>query len=175
LSRGSKRLGVLQGTKAKRLNLRDVKFEADELMHAYVQALDDGRYEEWPEFFTDEALYKIIARDNFERNLPLATMFCAGKAMMKDRVVALCEACVYSANYLRHLVSAVRVSAGENDGYIVQSNYVVFSTAYNEETKVFNAGRYMDEIVFIDGIPKLRKKIVVYDTLQIPSLLAIPI
>jgi len=156
-------------------DLRDVKFAADDLTNAYVQALDDGRYEEWPEFFTDDALYKVVARDNFERRLPLATMFCDGKAMMKDRVVAVREACIYAPNYLRHVVSAARVTPLEHGAYAVQSNYVVFSTAHNEETKVFNAGRYMDEVVLHDGAARFRKKIVVYDTLQIPSLLVIPL
>ena len=156
------------------MNLRDVKYEVEELIHAYAEALDEGRYEEWPEFFTESASYRIIARDNFERNLPLATIACDGKAMMKDRVLAIREACVYAPNYLRHLVSGIRVSGPQNGAYQVQSNYVILSTAYNEETKVFNAGRYLDEVVMAGGA-KFRKKVVIYDTLQIPSSLVIPI
>ena len=157
------------------MNLKDVTFEVQGLLHAYVQTLDDEKYEEWPDFFTDGALYKIIARDNYERNLPLATLFCDGKAMMRDRVVAIRQAIVYPRSFLRHLVSAVTVARQEDDRYLVQSNYVVFSTLYNGATKVFNAGKYLDEVVFVDGRPKFKKKVVVYDTLQIPSLLVIPI
>lgn len=150
-------------------------FAAAELLHAYVHTLDNGDYERWPDFFTDDALYKIVARDNFERDLPLATLFCNGKGMMRDRVIAIREALVYAPNYLRHIVSAVRVTDGEGSRIAAESNYVVFSTAHDEESKVFNTGKYIDEIVWIDGQAKFQKKLVVYDSLLIPSLLVIPI
>lgn len=149
--------------------------DATELIHAYVHALDNGQYERWTDFFTEDALYKIVARDNYERDLPLATMFCQGKGMMRDRVIAIREALVYSPNYLRHLVSAVRVIDANGDRFAVEANYVVFSTAYNEETKVFNSGKYLDEIVYVDSQAKFNKKLVVYDSLLIPGLLVIPI
>ena len=150
-------------------------WDATELIHAYVHALDNGEYERWVDFFTDDALYKIVARDNHERALPLATMFCQGKGMMRDRVIAIREALVYAPNYLRHVVSAVRVTDADGERFAAEANYVVFSTAYNDETKVFNAGKYVDEIVYIAGQPKFKRKLVVYDSLRIPSLLAIPL
>ena len=150
-------------------------FAAAELLHAYVHTLDNGDYERWADFFTDDALYKIVARDNFERDLPLATLFCSGKGMMRDRVVAIREALVYAPNYLRHIVSAARVTGGDGDRIAAEANYVVFSTAQDDESKVFNTGKYVDEIVWLDGTPKFQKKLVVYDSLVIPSLLVIPI
>jgi anthranilate 1,2-dioxygenase small subunit len=150
-------------------------FVAAELLHAYVHALDNGEYERWPDFFTEDALYKIVARDNYERDLPLATLFCRGKGMMRDRVIAIREALVYSHSYLRHMVSAVRVIDGDGGGFAAESNYVVFSTAHDEETRVFNAGKYIDEIVYADGRAKFQKKLVVYDSLLISSLLVIPL
>ena len=154
---------------------QEITFAASELLHAYVHTLDNGEYERWPDFFTEDALYKIVARDNFERDLPLATLFCNGTGMMRDRVVAIREALVYSPNYLRHIVSAVRVTASDGDRFQAESNYVVFSTAQDEETRVFNTGKYVDEIVWVGGVPKFQKKLVVYDSLVIPSLLVIPI
>ena len=150
-------------------------FAAAELLHAYVHALDNGEYERWPDFFTDDASYRIVARDNFERELPLATLFCDGKGMMRDRVTAIREALVYAPNYLRHIISAVRVIDGDGNRIAAESNYVVFSTAQDEESKIFNTGKYIDEIVWTDGRAKFRKKLVVYDSLLIPSLLVIPI
>jgi len=157
------------------LNLRDVTFDATQLLHAYVHALDDGKYEQWPDFFTDRALYKVIARDNYERELPLATMFCDGKGMMKDRITAIRDALIYAPNYLRHLVSALRIIDRDGDCFRAEANYVVFSTQYNEETKVFNSGKYLDEIVYVDGRTRFKSKLVIYDSLVIPSLLVIPL
>lgn len=147
----------------------------EQLITDYVQCLDDDRLEEWPEFFIETGLYRIVSRENVERNYRLATMFCDSKAMMKDRVVAIRNASVFSQRYLRHLVTNIRLAAREGNDYLVQSNYVVFQTLQGEETKVFNAGRYLDRVVFLDDRPKFKEKIVVYDTLQIPSVLVIPI
>lgn len=153
----------------------DLKLEIEQLITDYVQCLDDDRLEEWPELFIETGVYRIVSRENVELNYRLATMSCDSKAMMKDRVVAIRNASVFSQRYLRHLVTNIRLAGREGNDYLVQSNYVVFQTLQGEETKVFNAGRYLDRVVFLDGRPKFKEKIVVYDTLQIPSLLVIPI
>jgi anthranilate 1,2-dioxygenase small subunit len=152
-----------------------IKAEAEELISAYVHCLDDDRIEEWPEFFTEDGVYKIVGRDNVDRNLPIATMSCHGKGMMKDRVNAIRNASVYSPRYLRHLVSSVRVVERQGDCHLVQASFVVFQTLQDEETKVFMAGKYQSKIVFIDSRAKFQEKIVIYDSLQIPGLLVIPL
>ena len=154
---------------------RELRFEVEDLLNEYAQCLDEDRLEEWPEFFTDTAVYKIISRANVEQKHPLATMSCDSKGMMKDRVVAIRNASVYSQRYLRHLVSNVRVVGQEDGAHLVQANYVVLQTLQDEETQIFNTGKYADKIVFVDGKPKFREKIVIYDTTLIPSLLVIPI
>lgn len=160
---------------SKQVNWREVRLDATELLYDYVHALDDGRYEDWLDFFTDSATYRIVARDNFDQGLPLSTMFCDGKGMMRDRVTALREALIYAPNYLRHIVSAIRIAGQDDDRYRLEANYVVFSTAHDQETRVFNAGKYFDECVYVNGQMKLAKKLVVYDSLVIPGLLAIPL
>jgi anthranilate 1,2-dioxygenase small subunit len=155
---------------------RELRFEAEELLDRYVQCLDEDRLEEWPDFFSENGVYKIISRVNVERmNHPLATMLCDSRDMMKDRVAAIRNASGLSQRYLRHLVSNVRVTGQEGGAHIVKSNYVVLQTIQGEETKVFNAGQYADKIIFGDGGPKFQEKLVIYDTIQIPGLLLVPI
>jgi anthranilate 1,2-dioxygenase small subunit len=157
------------------LTTRELRWEAEDLLNRYVQCLDEDRLEEWPDFFSEKAVYKIISRSNVERNYPLATILCDSRDMMKDRVVAIRNASVFSERYLRHLVTNVRVEGQEGEAWLVKSNYVVLQTLQNEETKVFNAGQYVDKIVFDNGSPKFQEKIVIYDTIQIPGLLVVPI
>ena len=157
------------------MTTRELRWEAEELLNRYVQCLDEDRLEEWPDFFSEKALYKIISRSNVERNYPLATILCDSRDMMKDRVIAIRNASVFSQRYLRHLVTNVRVAGQEGEAWLVKSNYVVLQTLQNEETKVFNAGQYVDKIVFDNGSPKFQEKIVIYDTIQIPGLLVVPI
>ena len=169
-------MGIAAHTReSKPVDTRAIKAEAEDLLTAYVHCLDDDRLEEWPEFFTETGSYKIVGRDNFERNLPISTMLCTSQAMMKDRVVAIRKASVYSPRYLRHLVSSVQVLGPEGDGYLVQANFVVFQTLQEEDTKVFMAGKYRSKIVFVDGQAKFQDKTVVYDSLNIPGLLVIPL
>ena len=157
------------------MTTREMRWEAEELLDRYAQCLDEDRLEEWPEFFSEKAVYKIISRVNVERNYQLATILCDSRDMMKDRVIAIRNASVFSQRYLRHLVTNVRVAGQEGEAWLVKSNYVVLQTLQNEETKVFNAGQYVDKIIFDNGSPKFQEKIVIYDTIQIPGLLVIPI
>jgi anthranilate 1,2-dioxygenase small subunit len=157
------------------VNPPELRFEVEELFSAYAHCLDDDRVEEWPDFFTDAASYKIIGRDNVERNLPVATMLCASKAMMTDRVVAIRNASVYSQRYLRHLVCSVRVVSGDADGCNVAATFVVFQTLQDAPTKVFMAGKYTGKIVFADGKARFQELTAIYDSLQIPGLLVIPL
>lgn len=168
---GYDRFGVKNGD---HLTNRELRFEAEELLDRYVQCLDEDRLEEWPDFFAEKAVYKIISRVNVERDHPVATMFCDSREMMKERVMAIRKGSV-SQRYLRHLVSNVRVMGQEGDVHIVKSNYVVLQTMQGEETKVFNAGQYVDKINFGNGTPKFQEKLVIYDTIQIPGLLVVPI
>jgi anthranilate 1,2-dioxygenase small subunit len=149
--------------------------EAAELLDEYVGCLDDDRLEEWPEFFVETGVYKIVSRENVERDLPIAALSCTSRGMMKDRVVAIRRASVYSPRYLRHLVSNVRLTGAEGAAHRLEANYVVFQTLQDQETKVFNVGRYRAHVVLVDGHAKFSELTVIYDSLQIPGLLVIPI
>ena len=156
-------------------DLAAVKQEAQELFDAYVECLDDDRIEQWPDFFADHAVYKVVARENVERNLPIATMSCTSKGMIQDRVVAIRKASVFSPRYLRHIVSSLRLLGEESGVYLLQANFAVFQTMQDEETKVFMVGKYRAKMVLSDSGPKFQELLAIYDSSQIPGLLAIPI
>ncbi len=153
----------------------ELRLEVRDLLDAYVACLDDFELEAWPEFFTDDCFYQIIPRENFDRGLPLATVRCESKGMLKDRVKALRETQLFAPRYLRHLVSAVRVT-GIDDGVIgARANYCVFQTLVDEETKVLQTGRYVDRIVREDGRLKFKEKSCVFDSVTVPTSLVYPI
>lgn len=157
------------------MDSRDLRFEVDELYAEYVECLDDGELERWPEFFTDECVYKIIPRENFERGLPLALMLCESKGMCQDRVEALRRASVYAPRALRHLVSNIRIKAQEADGIRAQANYAVLQTLNDEPTQVFNVGKYLDRLVREAGRLKFKEKLCVFDSVVVPGSLVYPI
>lgn len=153
----------------------DLRFELDELYSEYVECLDDGDLEHWPELFTEECLYKVIPRENFERGLPLALMLCESKGMLQDRVEALQRASVYAPRAMRHLISNIRIKAQEPDGIRVQANYAVLQTLNDEPTQVFNAGKYVDRVVRDAGRLKFKEKLCIFDSIVVPGSLVYPI
>jgi anthranilate 1,2-dioxygenase small subunit len=156
-------------------NSREVQSRIEDLIHAYVQCIDDDRLEEWPEFFTDQCKYQIISRENDERNLPAAIVYCDSKRMLKDRITAHREANIFEAHVYRHIVSSIRIVGVEDETYTVHSNYAVFQTRVDGYSEVYNVGRYIDKIVIENEMFKFKEKKVVYDTLVIPTLLVTPL
>jgi 3-phenylpropionate/cinnamic acid dioxygenase small subunit len=164
-------------------DVRDLRFEIEDLYAAYVECLDDGELEQWPELFTEECLYKIIPRDNFERGLPLALMLCESKGMLQDRVAAVRQTSVYAPRSLRHLVSSIRIkplnpaNRGTPEPWCVgvHANYLVLETPHGEETRVFNAGKYLDRVVRDGATLKFKEKLCVFDSVLVPGSLIYPI
>ena len=157
------------------MDQRDLRFEVEDLYADYVECLDEGELERWPEFFTNECLYKVIPRDNFERGLPLALMLCESKGMCQDRIEALRRASVYAPRTLRHLVSNIHIKARGADGIRVQANYAVLQTLNDEPTHVFNAGKYIDLVVRDAAQLKFKEKLCVFDSIMVPGSLVYPI
>ena len=152
-----------------------VRYEIEALLAEYTAALDAMDLERWPEFFTKQCLYEIIPRENYDRGLPLAIMRCESKGMLKDRVVAIRETMMYEPRYMRHMISAIRVTGERSEGITVEANYAVFETLIDELTRVFNVGRYLDRIVREAGQLKFAEKHCVYDSLLVPNSLIYPL
>ena len=85
------------------------KLRITELLYDYVEYLDDDRLEEWPDFFVPDCMYKIMPRENVERELPLPIWYCSNRNMLTDRVQALRTSQIYNLHYDRHILSNVRV------------------------------------------------------------------
>ena len=157
------------------MNLPELRFEIEEMYYDYIECLDDDELERWPEFFTENCIYKVIPRENFERGLPLATMLCESQGMLKDRVVAIRQTSMYAPRVLRHLVSNIRIK-DQQDGVIhVQANYAVLQTLVDDETRIFNAGKYVDKIVREDAGLKFKEKLCIFDSVVVPTSLIFPI
>ena len=72
----------------------------------YALAVDSGHWDLWPEFFTEQCVYKLIPRENHERGFPLCTLSFTSKGMLKDRVYGIQETLYHDPYYQRHVVGA---------------------------------------------------------------------
>jgi len=153
----------------------ELRLEIEDLYTAYAATLDNDDLDAWPDLFTEDCLYQVIPRDNFDRDLPLALIRCESRAMLRDRVTAVRETTMFEPRYVRHLISNIRVSP-ETDGVIeVQANYAVFETMTDAYTRVFNVGRYLDKLVREDGRLLFSEKRCVYDSVLVPNSIIYPI
>ncbi len=153
----------------------ELKSEVEDLLNAYAQCIDDDDLENWPNFFTEQCLYRIIPRENHEIGLPVAVIWCDSKGMLNDRVTALRHANVYQVQWYRHIISNPRILSFDGDEIHVQSNYAVFKTCNDGESTVYNVGRYVDVIVRDNGVLKFKERSAIYDTHKITTLMVIPL
>jgi hypothetical protein len=80
-----------QALVALKASLQELHFEIEQLNSEYAYALDNERYEEFPELFVEDCLYRVVPRENHLLGLPIATIHCESKGMIKDRVHAARE------------------------------------------------------------------------------------
>jgi len=159
-----------------------LQLELDQLNAAYAAALDERRFDAWPEFFLDDGHYVVQARENHERGLPLALIALEGRGMMKDRVYGITQTIYHGPYYTRHVIGPAQVLAqggqeGEAESGLVraQSHYAVFRTRPGDSSEVYNVGRYIDEIVRTPHGLKFRRRLCVYDSEMVLNSLIYPI
>ena len=153
-----------------------LQLEIDQLNAAYVAALDERRFDDWPGFFLEDGRYTVQARENFDRKLPLALIALESQGMMKDRVYGITQTIYHGPYYTRHVVGPALVQREEEGGRIrAQSNYAVFRTRPGDASEVYNVGRYIDEIVRTPAGLKLASRTCVYDSEMVLNSLIYPI
>jgi anthranilate 1,2-dioxygenase small subunit len=146
-----------------------------ELMSEYAERIDSDRLEEWTELFTEDAIYRIIPRENVEQNLPAPIILCTSRNMLRDRIVSLRSANEYNLHYDRHIVSHPRVRPLSDGLWSVEANYAVFQTNMDGVSKLFSVGRYHDKVRLEGDRHLFCEKQIVVDSFSIPTLLATPL
>ena len=152
----------------------DLQFIVEKLHAQYAHALDDDRLEAWPDFFTENATYRIATAENEARGLPLPVLSCNSRAMMRDRVQSLRHANIYEPQRYRHMVSSVLIQELDKTRVTSVANFLVIRIMQDGETSLFASGRYLDRIV-LSPEPKYEECVVVCDSRRFDTLLAIPL
>lgn len=146
-----------------------------DMLARYADCLDEGRFEEWPEFFTEDCKYKIISAENYDQGLPLGVIDCDSRDMLRDRITALREANIYEDHRYRHILSTTLIKDVDNAGFHAETSYQVTRIMRDGETMLFSTGRYIDRIIEQDGTLRFSEKLVVFDARGIDTLLVIPL
>jgi anthranilate 1,2-dioxygenase small subunit len=164
--------------------IADARLEAVLLRHeietfntVYAATLDDQRLMDWVELFTDDALYVVLSRENYDRSLPVGLIYCENKGMIRDRAFALKETAMFAPRYLRHMIANLSVREEASDGTITaRANYVVLQVLFDRpDATLHQVGTYYDKFRrTADGL-RLAERRCVYDNLLVPNALCIPV
>ena len=147
------------------------KFNTD-----YARALDQEKLGEWAEMFTHDALYVLLPRENFDRNLPVGLVYCENQGMIKDRAFALMETSMFAPRYLRHFISNLSVQGIEANGDIrATANYALIEVLFDRpDAKLHQVGVYYDLFRRDGGRLKLAERRCVYDSLLVSNAMCLP-
>src|SRR5262245_42232894 len=123
------------------LRLRIEAFMAD-----YVHCLDTDQLEAWPDFFTEDARYRVCTRENYDRKLPLSVMSCNGRGMFRDRISALRTANVFEPHVYCHVIGALRILGFSPGRVQTENNFQVVRTMVDGTMSIFACGRSLDTV-----------------------------
>jgi anthranilate 1,2-dioxygenase small subunit len=147
-----------------------------DLITDYAHALDDGKVDLWPGFFTETALYYVTTRENHEQGLPIGIIRCVGRGMMVDRVEAFHAANIFESHRYSHLVGPLRTSVGKSRSTTAsRCNFQIVRIMEDGRMDLFATGKYLDEIVMDGGVAKFRERIVVLDSPIVDILIVMPL
>ena len=150
-------------------------FEIAQLHADYAAAVDRGDWDAWVALFTEDCVYRIVPRENFERGLALATLAFDSRAMLQDRVYAIRETLFHDPYYQRHVVGLPRLLSQDDTGLRCEANYAVFRTKLSQLSTVFNVGRYLDTVVRTGNGLKFASRECIYDSEMVPNSIIYPI
>jgi anthranilate 1,2-dioxygenase small subunit/terephthalate 1,2-dioxygenase oxygenase component beta subunit len=75
------------------------------------------------------------------------------------------------------VIGAPVIEPGEGGRVRARTGFIVVRIMHTGETTLFATGLYADEIVFgaADGVPRFAEKVVILDSRQVDTLLALPL
>jgi salicylate 5-hydroxylase small subunit len=141
----------------------------------YAAALDSNDWQKWPDFFTEECVYKLQPRENHERGYPLATLSFESRGMLQDRIFGATETIFHDPYYQRHVVGIPRILKVDAERIEAEANYAVFRTKPDGPSTVFNVGRYIDVIRRTEDGLKFESRLCVFDSEMIANSIIYPI
>ena len=126
-------------------------FRLQALYADYARALDLGEFARWPDFFTEDAIYKVQSRENHDRGLPLATIALESRGMLQDRVIGATDTIFHDPYHQRHVTAAPMILGRDGEAILSEASYLVVRTRRDAMPEVLSVGRYVDRVVRSGG------------------------
>jgi salicylate 5-hydroxylase small subunit len=140
----------------------------------YYTVLDDVRLDDWPALFTEDCVYRVIPRENFEAGYTLSTIYAESRGMLIDRVMGVMRTQMYAPRYYRRFPGPLRIVSRDGDAVRARHNLLVVQTLIDKQTEIVLSAACHDVAVPDGGQVRLRERIVVFDSEMIPNSLIYP-
>ena len=147
----------------------------ERLQTDYVNTIDEERYRDLPDFFTESGCYRIISKENHQRKRPFGLVFCDSRAMLRDRIVSMQKANIYEPHTYRHLTGRTVATLGTDGTLEARTSFMVARIMHDGTQDLFSTGVYHDRIVEEAGTLRFAEKLVVTDSSRVDALLVIPL
>jgi len=144
----------------------DMKELAD-LVYSYARLLDEERFKEWLDLFTDDCFYGVQLYEHFSGGLGFYLNGGEGKDSLRRRIEAY-EGVAFPKTL--HMLSNLRVELPEQDKSVTASYFAV----YRNGALCF-VGQYRHELVRKDGRWRIHSVVAVLDGAPVEDVIAIPI
>lgn len=140
----------------------------------YYTVLDDVRLDEWPAFFTEDCIYRVIPRENYEAGYTLSTIYAESRGMLTDRVMGVMRTQMYAPRYYRRFPGPLRIVSRDGDSVRTRHNLLVVQTLTDKQSEIVLSAVCHDVVVPGGDRLCLRERIVVFDSEMIPNSLIYP-
>lgn len=152
-----------------------LRLELDEFNARYAAVIDRGDLREWPDFFTEDGVYRIISRENHDAGLPVGVVSCESRGMFEDRVYSILNTMVYSPRAILHFITNLEVLGTGPGGTIsAQANFLLVENLVDRNPRMLMAGQYLDKFVRAPKGLRLKERLCIYDTTTIQTSVIYP-
>ena len=150
-----------------------LRLDVEAFLYHEAELLDDRRFYEWIDLFTDDARYRMPVRDNrlakpepIEAELSTDNCyFDDSKADLKTRVDRLFTGLAWAEappSRTRHLISNVRVREESEEGIEAASNFLLYRTRMERDRDIL-VGQREDLLVRHEGSFRIARRTILLD------------
>lgn len=141
----------------------------------YCAVLDANQVERWPEFFTEDATYRVTSRENALLGMPVGLIYSEGRPMIRDRAMACARSQMFAPRHMLHVLGTTRVLREDGNSVQAQTPFILMQTLVEGPSTIHLAGTYHDRFDRRGEELLLATREVIYDTEILATALAYPV
>ncbi|RMG44976.1 MAG: hypothetical protein D6723_18805 [Acidobacteria bacterium] len=146
-----------------------VEKEIEDLLYEYARLIDEQRYYDWIDLFTEDGSYSAITVENL-KDQGLFLFKDDGKEALKERIAYLMGYWQVPRSPTLHLVSNLTVNQLKESEAKCRSYYHIYRIGEDGVPQFYSCGVYEDLLVKHDGRWRFRqRKVIVYNNTLPPN------